>query len=184
MDTDQQQVEQAHHDATTEAMRAAGVSTETGMYVDYFDFDDTRRVTLPDGRSWVEIQVLNEGARRKYLNTTNRDVTIERASGNAKMRVASGDDRHALLGQAIVDWDLFTRNGKTGEMESIRFSEQTLRKFLENSSPTIIDLIEKEVRKDNPWLIAEVEIEDIDAQIEELQDLRKKKVAESEGKGF
>ncbi len=183
METDQA-TEQAHHDATTQAMKAAGVATETGMYVDYFDFDDTRRVTLPDGKSWVEIQVLNEGARRKYLNTTNRDVTIERASGNAKMRVASGDDRHALLGQAIVDWDLYTKNPKTNAIEPIRYNEQNLRRFLDNSSPTIIDMIEKEVRKDNPWLIAEVEIEDIDAQIAELQELREKKVSEAEGKEF
>lgn len=168
--------------STEEAMRAAGVATETGVYVDYFDFDETRRVKLPDGNQWVEIQVLNEGARRKYLNSTNRDVTIARATGDAKMKIASGDDRHALLKSAIVDWNLRTKNKKSGELEPIGFSEQALSRFLEAAPPTIIDLIEKEVRKDNPWLVAEVSVEDIDEQIKELQELREQKVQEAEGK--
>lgn len=168
-------------DPTTAAMKAAGVATETGTYVDYFDFDDTRNVTFPDERSFVTIQVLNEGARRKYLNSTNRDVTIQRATGDAKMKIASGDDRAALLSSAIVGWNLQTKN-KSGEMEPIPFNKQNLTKFLESASPTIIDLIEKEVRKDNPWLLADVSIEDIDKQIEELQELRAKKLEETEGK--
>lgn len=176
-----QEQEETRSASTEKAMRDAGVATETEIYVDYFDFDDTRRVILPDGKQYVEIQVLNEGARRKYLNATNKEVTIGRATGDAKMKIASGDDRHMLLESAIVDWSLWTRNAKTGEMEQIKYNDQNLRRFLEKASPTVIDLIEKEVRKDNPWLVADVSVEDIDNQIKELQELKEQKLREAEG---
>lgn len=169
-------------DSATEAMKAAGVATESHVFVDYFDFSDTRKVELPQGGYWVEIQVLNEGARRKYLNSTNRDVTIQRATGDAKMSIASGDDRHALLKAAIVDWNLKTKNQKTGEIDDVRFNERTLDDFLAKAPPTIIDVIEKEVRKDNPWLVADITIEQIDEQIEQLEEMREQKIKENEGK--
>ena len=61
---------------TQEAMQAAGVSTEEAVYADYFGFEETEVVRLPDGRSTVTIQALNEGGRRRYLNKVNREVTI------------------------------------------------------------------------------------------------------------
>lgn len=167
---------------TEEAMRAAGAATETHSYVDYFDFDDTRRVMLPDGVSYVEIQVLNEGARRKYLNSTNRDVTIQRATGDARMSIASGDDRVALLTEAIVGWNLQTVD-RDGKMADVKFDPRALTRFLDKASPVVIDIIEKEVRIDNPWLTADITIEQIDEQIKQLEEMREQKLREEEGKG-
>jgi len=170
-------------DPTVQAMRDAGVATDTGVYVDYFGFDETRNVPLPDGVSYVTIQALNEGAPRNYLNQVNKDIRIERQTGDARMKVASGDDRHTLLRAAIVGWHLKRRNDRTDALEDVPFTAGNMNKFLEAANPKIIDIIEKEVRKDNEWLVGDVTIEDIDKQIEELQALRVKKVAEQEGKG-
>src|SRR5690606_12174048 len=75
------------------AMRAAGQPDSTPVQADYFAFDKTEKVMLPDGVSWVEVKVLNEGARRKYLNEVNKEVRLQRATGDAVMRLASGDER-------------------------------------------------------------------------------------------
>jgi hypothetical protein len=179
METDQEQQDRS----AVEAMQAAGVATDTGVFVDYFGFEQYRNVYLPDGVSFVTIQALNEGARRQYLNQVNKDIRIERQTGDAKMKVATGDDRHTLLQKAIVGWNLKRRNEKTEQIEDVPFSDTQLEKFLKGANPKIIDIIEKEVRKDNEWLVGDVTIEDIDKQIEELQELRARKVKEEEGKG-
>lgn len=165
------------HIAQTEAnMKAAGVPTHEPVIVDYFGFEETYVVSLPDGRQTIEHKVLNEGQKRKYQNSINRDVVIQRATGDAKMRMAPGDERHHLLKQAITGWNMF-RNG-----QPYAFSARNLDDFLELAPPKIIDIIEKEVRKANPWLLQELSIEDIDKEIASLQEMREKKVEEEAGK--
>lgn len=169
-------------DPTVQAMQDAGAATETGVYVDYFGFDESRDVYLPDGKQYVTIKKLNEGDRRQYLNKVNKDIRIERNTGDAKLKVATGDDRVALLKSAITGWHLMRKNERTGDWEETPFKDQQLNQFLEKANPKVIDIIEKEVRKDNEWLVGDVTVEDIDKQMAELQELRDKKIAEAEGK--
>ncbi len=167
----------AHVARTEEAMRANGVPTEETVYEDYFDTTVEHKVILPDGKQFIVHQELNEGARRKYLNAVNRDVVIQRATGDARMRMAPGDERHALLEAAITGWNVM----KAGT--PLPFTPANLRLFLDKAPPRIIDLIEKEVRKANPWLLAEMSVEDIDKEIASLQEMRDTKLREEEGKG-
>lgn len=146
------------------------------LQVDYFGFDETHKIVLPDGKSFIEHKELNEGARRKYLNSVNRDITINRASGDAKLRTAPGDERRALLEAAIIGWNL-VKNGSP-----IAFSRQALNEFLDNANPRIVDIIEKDVRQRNPWLLADLTVEDIDKEIENLQTMREARLAEEAGK--
>ena len=163
------------------AMQDAGVALEEHVQVDYFGFDEVFRVPLPDGESWVEHQTLNEGARRKYMNRVNREVRLQK-SGDAFMKMATGDERHVLLEEAMVGWNLVRADKKTGETKPLTFNPTNRNAFLESAPPGIVDLIEKDIRDKNPWLVGDVTIEDIDEQIEELQELREKKVQEDEGK--
>ena len=167
------------HDAaqvsTDNAMRKAGVPVTEVVQVDYFDFEVTRTVTLPDGISFVEHKELTEGQRKKYLNSINRDVIVHRQTGDARMRMAPGDERHALLLTAISGWNL-KRAG-----QALPFNEANVKKFLDAASPRVIDLIDKEVRKANAWLIQDMSVEDIDKEIETLQELRATKVEEESG---
>ncbi len=134
--------------------------------VDYFDFDETERVTLPDGTSWVAIRKLNEGDRIKYQNAINKDVTVNSNTKDAKIRTAPGTDRKILLEEAICDWNL-QRGGV-----SVPFSQKACTEFLNKTDPRIIDLIEKAVRKSNSWLLADMTVEEIDKEIADLQELR------------
>lgn len=170
------EAEQARGEQIEAKMREQGQPDSTPVQEDYFSFDITDRVELPDGVSYIEIKVLNEGARRKYLNSVNREVKLQKATGDAIMQLASGDERKAILESSICGWNLM-RNG-----QPVAYSEGAVREFLNKTNPKIIDLIEKRVRELNPWLTADVSIEDIDQNIKELQELREQKVKEQEGK--
>ncbi len=171
------QAEQDERAAAMEAnMEASGIATYEQVAADYFGFEETDRVFLPDHVSYVEHKVLNEGQRRKYLNAVNRDVRIQKATGDALMRMSPGDERMQLLKTAIVGWNL-KRGG-----QDVPFNDRNLTEFLEKANPRIMDLIEKEIRKANPWLLAELSIEDIDREIQGLTELRERKVEEEEGK--
>jgi hypothetical protein len=163
--------------AANAAMVAQGVSTVESAPADYFSTDEVLRVMLPDGVSYIEHQVLSEGKRRAYLKQTHSDVKFEKSSGAAIMKLNPGEDKMALLGVAIVGWNL-TRGG-----QPFPFTEGNKRVLLEGFKPEIIDLIDKEIRKANPWLAGDVTVEDLDAEIEQLQEQRKKLLEDEQGKG-
>lgn len=168
--------EEARTAAIEANMAAAGIALTERSQVDYFGFDETHRVVLPDGLSSIDHKTLNEGARRKYLNSVNRDVKFQKSTGDAIMRIASGDEKAALLKSAICGWSL-VRNG-----QPFAFSDRNLAEFLDKASPAIVDIIHKDVQRANPWLTADVTIEDIDKEIAELQETRQRKIDEESGK--
>lgn len=141
---------------------------------DYFGFTGNQRYVLPDGVSYVDIKVMNEGERRKFQNQTNRDVKFHKG-GEAAMKLRPGDDRFELLSIAIVGWNL-VNNG-----QPVVFNPRSLAMFLESADPKIIDGIEKAVRLANPWLLAEMSADDIRAEIRDLEDLLEKKLEEEAG---
>lgn len=166
---------QARGEQAEAAMREAGVADSTPVQDDYFAFDVREQVLFPDGVSFVEIKALDEGARRKYMNSVNREVRLQKQTGDAVMQLASGDERKAILESAMCGWNL-KRNGA-----AVPFSDGNVRDFLNKAAPAVVDLIEKAVRKQNPWIVGDVTVEDIDKQIEELNELRETKVREAEG---
>ncbi len=145
-----------------------GLDEAQSVQVDYFAFDETHRHVLPDGTSWIEHRELNEGARRKYLNKTNREIKIRRGSGDAEMKVAAGDDRYELLKAAVVDWNLVA-----GNSTPVPFVPQRVDDFLTRTNPRVIDGLEKSVRKANPWLMAEMKPDDIREEMKNLEEMLK-----------
>jgi hypothetical protein len=148
-------------------MRAEGVPTTETVQDDYFGFEQTERVTLPDGKSWVEFKVMAEGDRRQYLNAQNRKVTIRKGSGDAELELKPGDDKYNLLKLTLTGWNL-RRQG-----QPVVFNKRELDQFLNGANPRIVDLIHKEVTLKHPWLLDQMTIEDIDKEIENLQAMRK-----------
>lgn len=158
-------------------MAADGVSTEETVFEDYFGFEESHKVFLPDGVSYVEFEVMSEGRRRHYLNNTNRDVRIDKRTQDAHMSMKPGDERHALLKETICGWNL-RRGGK-----EVPFSKRALDEFLENANPRVVDRIEKEVRKAHPWLMADMTVEDIEREISNLEEMLEIKKREEAGNG-
>ncbi|MGE0342554.1 MAG: hypothetical protein AB7O86_05760 [Porticoccaceae bacterium] len=153
----------------------ATVTVPQGAQKDYFGFGGSYEHYLDDGVSYVELKVFNEGERSSFQNQTNRDVRIHKG-GDASVKMVPGNERHALLKLAIVGWNLRTKGGP------IACTPPNVDKFIKSSDPRVVDDIEKAIRTQNPWLLADVSIEDIDKEIETLTELRATKVAEEEGK--
>lgn len=153
-------------------MVAQGVDPYDKVQVDYFAVAEDVKTFLPDGISWVSHKTLMEGDRKKYLASVNRDMKIQKGSGDAILRFAAGEDRTALLRVAITGWNLI-RDG-----QPIQFNTKNLEAFL-NGNVKVLEIIEKAVKKNNDWLTQDMTVEDIDAEIESLQELRAE-VAERE----
>jgi hypothetical protein len=148
--------------------------------VDYFGVDERHRFDLPDGKSWIEFKVLNEGEKSEWEKSTQGDVVFERNSGNARMRPNSADARHKLITLAVTDWNLKRRDKQTGRMEQVSIAHG-LRDWLRYTNPKLVVDLEAAIRKQNPFLIVDLTIEEIDKQIEELQEQRKLLVERQQG---
>lgn len=150
---------------------------ETPEQADYFGFGGEQNFIFPDGISYITFKVMNEGQRAKFQKLTSRDMVLERRSGDARVGVNPAEERHALIIAACVAWNLKRRG------QPVPFTERALRDFLQFADPSIVDNLEKAIRKANPSLAAELSVEDIDREIENLQEMREEAAKREAGEG-
>lgn len=137
------------------------------VYDDYFGFASSEKWYLPDGKQYFEFEVMNEGKKSKFQKKTQRDVVLERQSGNARMKMDAAQERHELIKESVIGWNLY-RGG-----QAVPFTDRALNDWLSLTNPKLVEGLEKAIRKANPWLLAEMTVEDIDKEIENLQEMRK-----------
>ena len=143
-------------------------SFEAPAQYDYFGFAKDDKFYFPDGVTWMQFNVMNEGAKTKFQKQTQKDLVLERQSGNARMKVDPGIERHEIIRQSVTNWNLVRGAQKT----PVPYSDRALKDFLELSDPKLVEDIEKAIRKANPWLLGEMTVKDIDREIESLQEMR------------
>jgi hypothetical protein len=107
---------------------------------------------------------MNEGQKLRFQKATGRDIVLQR-SGDAKLRMDPGAERHELIRACVVGWNL-NRGG-----QPIPFNNRNLNDFLELADPKIVEKIENAIRRANPWLLGEVSSADIRDQIKELEEM-------------
>lgn len=144
-------------------------------YVDYFGFDEREKWVFPDGKQWIEFKKLDEGARAKFLKATRSDVHLNQRSGEARIPFDQSRERKQLLMHSITDWHM-VRQGPKG-WQPVPFHNNgtegcTLAQWIDKSNPALLSRIEKAIRMANPWLMAEMSVEQIDKEIADLQELR------------
>lgn len=175
---------------TDHTIVADQADVEIEIYDDYFGFGETKRHYLPDGRQYIEFQVMNEGQRREFQKLTNRDITVNRVSNDAKIKADPAEERLALLMTSVVGWNLKRRVGE-GRYEDVTFSKRgpasrgpgTFEDWLEKANPKIVDDLEFTIRKANPWMQAEMTVEQIDEELNRLTELRKQVEEREKGEG-
>jgi hypothetical protein len=160
----------------SEAAGAATPAQAERPRADYFGFGAFYIYTMPDGVSTIQHKAMNEGARRRYQSRLSQDVKVERGTGNAIMKMQAGDERRILLEEAICGWDLMA-NG-----QPVPFNANRLHEFLENADPIVVDGIERDIRKHNPWLTSEASLDDLRREMNDLQERIDQKIREEEGK--
>lgn len=144
---------------------ALAASGDVPQYTDYFAATSTEWVTLPDGVQKVEIKVLNEGERRKYLSKINQDFTMNSRTKELKMKAAAGEDSKALIEVALVDWSVYM------DGTPLPFSRPSLNKALDAWPPAVIDHIIGAIRDVNAWLKgSDDDLEAMQDELVQLQD--------------
>lgn len=144
---------------------------EERQFDDYWGFSENHKFFFPDGLQFIEYKTMTEGDKQKFQRATNRDLTLSRQTGDAKVKVDQASDRNALFTVACSDWNLrrdgkpvpFTNDGKGG----------TLQQWLQVANPRIVEDLEKAIRLANPWLLGDMKPDDIRKQIDDLQDMLK-----------
>lgn len=149
------------------------------LYVDYWGTDETHKHYLPDGKQYFEFKIMDEGARTKFQKLTNSDLTVMR-DGQAKVKMDPATERHTLIKESVIGWNLMQRY-PDGSWQPAPWSKQTLTQWLEKAPPKIVDELEFAIRKANPWMQADMSVDEIDKEIDRLVDLKKDVVAREAG---
>lgn len=160
------------------------------IYEDYFGFGQTNKWYFPDRKQYIEFQVMNEGQRKEFQKLTNRDIKVNRATQDATLKADPAEERHALITTSVVGWNLRRRNAQ-GAMEAVAFSKSgpqtrgpgTLEQWLAVADPKLVDDLEFEIRKSNPWMQSEMGSEDIRKELDRLQELYEQALEREKGEG-
>lgn len=163
------------HDVDVAVVNKGTVPRAEIVQDDYFGFDEERTFMFPDGVTFVTFKLMNEGDRKNYARKTNKDLRVQKG-GDAFLSINQVEDKHALIEVCVTGWNL-VRAGKP-----MSFSKQNLATFLTLASPLLIDDLAQEINDANPWLLGDVELEDLDKEIERLEGLKKAKQAEDDAK--
>lgn len=144
-------------------------------YENYFAFDEKTKWYFPDGKQWIEFKKLTEGDRAKYLKATRSDVRVNQRSGDAFLPFDQSAERKELLLASITDWLLVSFVG--GRPQMVPFQPGgakggAVAQWIDRADPSVLGQLEKAMRKVNPWLLAEMSVEQIDKEIVDLQELR------------
>lgn len=142
---------------------------------DYFGFERVEKFIFPDGVSYIEFKPMNEGQKKNFQDKTSKDVVLERRSGNARMSVMAGTERHELIKASACGWNL-TRGGNP-----VPFNSVNLGDFLTLADPRLVEDLEKAIRKANPWLLQDMKPEDIRKEIENLEEMYEEAVKREQG---
>ena len=138
---------------------------------DYWGNDETVKHILPDGKQYFIIRPMNEGAKSKYQRMANQDVIIDKHQ-NTRLKVNPADERHTLITQSVIDWNIYRKDKNSGQMEPYPFSEINLKDWLTLAPPHIVERLEHAIRMANPWLQSEMTVDQIDEEIKRLNEMR------------
>jgi hypothetical protein len=155
------------------------LDTVEPAYEDYFGFSKEEKYYLPDGKQYLLLTKMNEGARKSFQSETRSDLTLERTTGDARMKIDSGSQRWALLKASVTGWMLMRRGHNS--WKAVEFTKTTFEQWLGSADPVIVDGLETAIRKLNPWLLQDMSVADIDKEISNLQEMREVAVKREQG---
>lgn len=171
---------------TEQNMQAAGVAVDEPAYEDYYGFDERYKWYLPDGKQFIEFKVMNEGDRRRYQSKTTKDIRLMRQSGDASIKVDPGEERRILFECTVTGWHV-VRKQTDGSFKDVPFGQNATEgsefgKWALQVNPTLLDGLEKEIRKHNKWMLNEQTVQAIKDQIAELEEMLEDAKKREEGK--
>src|SRR6188508_361078 len=112
-----------------ERMLAEGEPLEEKKIVDYFAAPITHLFYLPDGVQFFEYQELLEGGKAKYERQTNKDIRVQRATGDARLSVDPATQRQTLIRLSVVGANIYGPDKNTGRLVKIPFDRSSPTAF-------------------------------------------------------
>lgn len=149
----------------TEAPQNPVTDQPVSVQSDYWGTDETERFVFPDGVTYIEFKIMNEGAKSKFQKMTSQNLTVSR-TGDATVKIDPAKERHELIITSVTGWNLVK------EGAPILFSRQMLERWLEVAPPRLVEDLEFKIRTANPWLQQDMTVEEIDKELERLGELR------------
>lgn len=190
---DEKAIQSFDNDPTLEAthrnMADSGHRVEDVQEIDYFGFSSEERWYFPkqdrlpeEHKQYLVIKRMSEGDKARFQKTTNRDIRIQRTTGDARMSVDAVAERHELIRISVVGAHVKLR-GPDGQL---RFDDKKpdviISRLLDGGDPDVVQQLEKAIRDLNPWMRTEMSDEEIDKEIERLQEIKREKAEEEAGK--
>lgn len=179
-------------DTTTAPDTAAAPASELEVepeFVNYWGVQETLRFDLPDGRQYFDIKPMDEGAKSRFQKMTNKGIRMNQRSQEAHLDVDPADERHHLILESVVGWRLFQKDPKDerGYSELPCPEDDSRRKrtirdtILEGFSPKIIQDLEFFIRTSNPWMQADMDIEELYKERDRVDELIKQAKEQAAG---
>jgi hypothetical protein len=154
----------------------SGQPVEEKRFFDYFAEPEAKFYYLPDGVQYFEYRELREGGKAAYERATNNDIRVQRATGDARLRVDPVTARHTLVRLAVTDAFIQYLDG-AGNAERLTFrvgprekNEKFWELVFEKFPAKFIDGLHSEVQKVNTWVAADDDVEGLKKQRDEINE--------------
>jgi hypothetical protein len=158
---------------------ADGPATEAPVsYEDYWGVNETFKYFLPDGKQYFEVRPMDEGGKSMFQKMTNKGIRMNQRTQDATIDMDPAQERHTLIKQSVVGWLIMQRDPR-GEWSPFpcptdeRLRKNNLDVILEKFNPKAIQDLEFFIRQKNPWMQADMDVEEIDKEIDRLVQLKK-----------
>lgn len=152
---------------------AAGEVIEERQFVDYFATPEPQRWYLPDGEQYFEFIELREGGKAAYEKATNKDIRVQRSTGDARLSVDPATQRQTLVRLSVTDVLLYQKD-EGGRVQQVPFNKARPGKFWENLFDRFpakyIEQLHQEITKVNAWLAADDDVEALKEERERLDE--------------
>lgn len=163
------------------------LDTNVEGYENYWGVEDTFKFMLPDGKQYFEVKPMDEGAKTRFQKLTNKGIRMNQRSQEATIDVDPSDERHTLIEQSVVDWKIMQRDrdGNWSELPCPVDERQRKRSLsdniLEKFNPKAIQDLEFFIRTKNPWMQADMDLDQMNEELDRITLLIKQKKEQDAG---
>jgi hypothetical protein len=158
-------------------------------YEDYWGVQETHRYTLKDGKQYFEVQPMDEGGKTRFQKMTNKGIRMNQRSQEATIDVDPADERHTLIRESVVGWRIMQK-GPDGSFSEFpcpsdeRLRHRAIDQLLTKFNPKVIQDLEFFIRTKNPWMQADMELEELYEERDRIEILIKQRKEQEAGEGF
>lgn len=166
-----------------------GQTAGDAIYENYWGVDETYRFMLPDDKQYFEIRPMDEGRKVQFQKLTNKAVRMNQRTEEASFDIDPAEERWTLIKESVIGYHIMqpSPDGTWSEYPCPPYTDprfrRSLEQLLEKFNPKIVQDLEFFIRQKNPWMQADMAVEDIDKEIDRLQQMRRDKVNQESGEG-